>query len=111
MIAVLDQYATVIASYDIRRYRQYGNAYELILSIQFKDGSTLHARDYAFLDGSRKYAFHWQDKTGKLIRRWDNAEHHRHLATFPFHVHTATEVAESPPMTLDKVLPYIVVRL
>jgi len=33
------------------------------------------------------YRFHWQDKHGKLIKRWDNARHHPQLSSYPDHVH------------------------
>lgn len=38
-----------------------------------------------------KYSFHWQDMTGKLLKRWDNAAHHRELSTSPHHVHDGKE--------------------
>lgn len=107
MIAAFDSFAEIIASYDIKRYRQYGGAYEFVAVVYFKDNSALHIRDYVFIDGTHKYAFHWQGQHQNPIRRWDNAEHYQHLATFPFHVHTPTTIDESPPMTLHKVLEYI----
>ena len=107
MIAILDSFIEIIASYDIKKYRQYGGAYELVAVVYLVDNSSLHIRDYLFIDGSRKYAFHWQDQKQNLIRRWDNAEHYPHLASFPFHVHTPDAVEDSPPMTLRKVLEFI----
>ena len=107
MMATLTAFAEIIAAYDIKRYRQYGGAYEFVAVVDFIDDSTLHIRDYLFNDGSRKYAFHWQDREHKIIRRWDNAEHYPNLATFPFHVHTAATVEVSPPMTLYRVLEHI----
>jgi hypothetical protein len=107
MIATFQFFAEIIVSYDIKRYRQYGGAYELVAVVHFTNNSSLHIRDYVFIDGSRKYAFHWQDQDQNLICRWDNTEHYPHLATFPFHVHTPSSVDESPPMTLYKVLDYI----
>jgi hypothetical protein len=29
-----------------------------------------------------KYRHHWQDRDGRLIRRWDNAPHYRDIDTF-----------------------------
>ncbi|NUO82617.1 hypothetical protein HUU05_21305, partial [candidate division KSB1 bacterium] len=107
MTATIKVFADIIAAYDIKRYRQYGGAYEFVAAVDFTDGSTLYIRDYLFGDGSRKYAFHWEDREHKLIRRGDNAEHYPHLTTFPFHVHTTATVEEAPPMTLHKVLEYI----
>jgi len=34
-----------------------------------------------------KYSYHWQEKTSKLLKRWDNAAHHPKLSTNPHHVH------------------------
>lgn len=107
MIAILNSFVEIIASYDIKKYRQYGGAYEFVAVVHFTDNSSLHIRDYLFIDGSRKYAFHWQDQQQNLIRRWDNAEHYPHLPSFPFHVHTPDAVEASPPMTLHKVLESI----
>lgn len=36
---------------------------------------------------TEEYTFHWQDSKGKLIRRWDNANHHPEIENFPYHVH------------------------
>ena len=37
-----------------------------------------------------KYSFHWQDAAGQLLKRWDNAAHHREISTHPHHVHDPT---------------------
>ena len=92
MISTFEKYRDIVDSYSIKRYRQFGRAHEFTAIVYFKDHSYLHIRDYIFLDGSRKYSFHWQDKDKSLIRRWDNAEHHKHLPTFPFHVHTPSDM-------------------
>lgn len=43
-----------------------------------------HVEDTVHLAG---YRFHWQDKEGILIKRWDNVKHHPELETFLDHVH------------------------
>jgi hypothetical protein len=30
-----------------------------------------------------KYRHPWQDQTGRLIKRWDNAPHYPHMPSFP----------------------------
>lgn len=107
MIGIIEAHAQIITSYEIKRFRQYGGAYEFVAQIDFVDGSILHVRDYVFLNGDRKDSFHWLDEQLQLIRRWDNSPHHPHLSMFPFHVHTPSSVEESLPMTLQKVLAYI----
>jgi hypothetical protein len=59
-----------------------------------------------------KYRYHLQALNGQLISRWDNAEHHRRMSTFPHHRHDGQGVVHpsSPmdiPAILDAILPYI----
>ena len=52
------------------------------------------------------YRFHWQDREGKIIKRWDNARHHSELMTFPYHIHLGSDgnVNESANVDMSKVL-------
>ncbi|QTA87888.1 toxin-antitoxin system TumE family protein [Desulfonema magnum] len=62
----------------------------------------------AYVDESeRNYSFHWQDADDRLIIRWDNAPHHRHIKTYPNHKHIEGEVRESFEITLNDVPTYI----
>ena len=38
-----------------------------------------------------KYRHHWQDREGRLRKRWDNAPHHPEIDTFPDHLHDGAE--------------------
>jgi len=78
------------------------------------DGSVLQIREY--IDTKYKtekvnYAYHYQDKDGKLIFRYDNA-HHRPALEFIDHKHltddTITECAE-PDLAdvIDEVISYL----
>lgn len=42
----------------------------------------------------------------KLITRWDNANHHKHISTYPHHIHIGAEnnIVESIDITLNDVL-------
>ena len=48
---------------------------------------------------------------GKLIRRWDNAPHHRELPNFPHHFHDENDVLSSEDVNLADVLMYIETKL
>jgi hypothetical protein len=48
------QYADIIQSLEVERFRIVGASYELRAIIELKDGSTLFVKDYLFLDGTRK---------------------------------------------------------
>lgn len=56
-----------------------------------------------------KYSFHWQDVTGELRMRWDNAPHHPEVTTHPHHVHDGSETNVMPhvPVTFEEVLGII----
>lgn len=56
-----------------------------------------------------KYGYHLQTKSGSLVIRWDNAEHHTEIKTFPYHVHVTEEknVEPSEPMNLKTALEKI----
>ena len=53
-----------------------------------------------------KYSFHWQDATGQLLKRWDNAAHHPELSTNPDHVHDGAEdnVRPHEPISAEEAL-------
>ena len=56
-----------------------------------------------------KYRHHWQDRTGRLIKRWDNAPHHPHVPSFPHHLHDGAEdnVVEHPPIDALQILHFV----
>jgi hypothetical protein len=88
---IVQQFADIVACYVVTEYRRYGSAMSFAARVDFNDGSVLFIRDYLFMDGKRKYSFHWQDKSGALRSRWDNAPHHRNIITFPHHRHHQDE--------------------
>ena len=54
------------------------------------------------------YSFHWQSANERLVKRWDNVEHHTEIDTFPYHIHLSDgTVVSSVPMNLKKVLAEI----
>jgi hypothetical protein len=51
-----------------------------------------------------RYRHHWQDASGHLLKRWDNAPHHAEISSFPDHLHDGSEqnvVAHGPISALD----------
>lgn len=70
-----------------------------------KDGSTLFVNE-AIGENWREYSYHWQ-KDGKIIRRWDNAPHHKDLVNFPHHVHDGNDILSGEDVNLTDVLNFI----
>lgn len=69
------------------------------------DGSELElAERFTYTRGGPvidKYSYHWQGHDGALICRWDNAPHHREVATFPHHQHVGNDDNVQPHLPLD----------
>ncbi len=108
---VVEKFQDIIKKYKIKNYEKFGNARALIARIEFVDSSILYVREYIFLNGKRKYSFHWQDKEGQLIVRWDNSPHHSHIKTFPHHKHIGNRVMESEEIYLEDVVAFIEKKL
>ena len=106
---LLAQHASLIQEVTIERFRMIETAHELRASITLVDGSALHVRDYVFRDGTRKYAYHWQSRRGRLRRRWDNSGHWPDLPSHPHHVHVGSpmHVVASSVRDLSGALQFI----
>lgn len=92
---LITDHNSMIADVKIEDFRRFESAYSLVAVITFIDESVLHIKDYLFVDGRRKYSYHWQDNSGKLITRWDNSPHHPQVHTFPHHKHLPESVEPS----------------
>lgn len=91
LLELTRQYADIIQDMEVERLRVLGASYELRASIVMQDGSTLFVKDYLFVDGTRKYAYHWQDREGHLLRRWENAPHWQAVASHLHHQRMGAE--------------------
>ena len=113
MLNLIKRYMPPIVNYRIDRYEHEGALLRINLQILFVDNSVLRVKEYRFLDGSRKYSYHWADADAVLKIRWDNAEHWPDIPTFPHHKHIGTDsnVQVSTETGLESVLKQIVTIL
>jgi hypothetical protein len=86
-----------ILSFDDRR-----NAWFLRGDIYFIDNSRLHVRELCIRQGNPvkiAYAYHYQDSSGRMVFRYDNAPHYPDIPTAPHHKHIseANVIAAYPP--------------
>jgi hypothetical protein len=77
----------------------------------FKDETVLHFIEFVNVKDSiqvYKYSYHYHDREGELIFRYDMDPHHREIDTFPHHKHVYPDalIKTSVP-TLAKVLDEI----
>lgn len=84
--------------------------------IYFMDGSVLFFIEFVNVKDKTeryKYSYHYQDKTGNFIFRYDMAPHHKEIKSFPHHKHFKSEkiIESSDPsliMVLDEIEDLIV---
>ena len=64
------------------------------------------------IKAKRRYAYHWQNKEGRLIIRWDNAPDWE-VETFPHHKHVEAKRSVKPSYerTIEQVLNVIAKKL
>ncbi|MCX5814291.1 MAG: DUF6516 family protein [Proteobacteria bacterium] len=70
-------------------------------SILFMDSSTLDiaifAKELHKGLSIEKYRFHYMDKQGQMLFRYDNAPHHPELSSFPDHKHIENNTIPAAP--------------
>lgn len=103
----IEEISGIIAGFSVSEHRRYGAGSSFVAKVRFKDGSLLHIKDYLFLDGKRKYSYHWQDANGNLISRWDNSPHHKEIPTYPHHRHMSDGITESNEWNIREILKII----
>lgn len=103
---LIKKYKDIIKDYQIKKFRIVEYCRELVAIINIDDNSVLFVRDYVF-ESEHKYSYHWQNKNGNLIMRWDNKPHWKNLENFPHHKHIKDKVKPSKENNLEKVLEVI----
>ncbi|MBI3737961.1 MAG: hypothetical protein HY258_02825 [Chloroflexi bacterium] len=72
--------------------------------LTFASGHALHLAEYVVVRGDQvvrlKYRYQLLTAENKPLARWDNAPHHKLVATFPDHWHDATDHAR-PSRTMS----------
>lgn len=70
-----------VSSYRVLRREVAPSDGKLRIKVLLSDGGAAELFEYVTeAEGrvtTRRYSFHWQDAQGKLVRRWDNAPHHK----------------------------------
>lgn len=104
----------LVSSFDVIRERLTLTDGHLRARLTLSDDSLLEISEYVQVsaDGQIKvatYSYHLADRSGNLIRRWDNAPHFPTLSDFPHHIHDGPNdtVSSGQPMSIFVVLDEI----
>jgi hypothetical protein len=100
--------STVVATYSLDTVQLSPNTGYVEGEITFIDGSRLIFFEFlrqtaAGLD-REKYRYHFVDISDQLVFRYDDAPHHRRVATFPHHKHLPPSVTDSSAPGFAEVL-------
>lgn len=105
---VIDAHPSVLSSTLQKQIGPDSRSVYLKGSIIFTDRSVLdisifavESRNTIIID---KHRYHYMDKRGHLVFRYDNAPHHRELSTFPHHKHLPDRVVSAPAPSLQEIL-------
>jgi hypothetical protein len=86
----------VVLRYEIRRQDMQLGFGSIRVKVWLREGELLELAEAVADMGvgleRLKYSYHWQDKDGSLLKRWDNAPHFPDLPHFPHHIHTTDDV-------------------
>jgi len=84
---LITSYNDIIAIAELEEFEVTFNERFIRGIITFIDGSRLHFLEYIGIINNisikLKYRYHYEDAEGNMIFRYDNAPHHRNIATFP----------------------------
>lgn len=95
-----------VKSYELLDFKQGMDFHFLKVKAELENDTSLHIKVY-ISEKEYDYSYHWQDKDGKLIIRWDNSPQHRELRTYPHHKHISGRIEESSEIDLGNVLKEI----
>lgn len=83
----------------------------LRIRVRLADNSVLEISEALTLEEGAltwlSYRYHWQDATGRLILRYDNAPHYPGIESFPHHKHVGEIVVASDRPAIFDVLAEI----
>lgn len=107
----------VVSRFEIIRERYTADDGYLRVQAVLADGGRLEFSEYVQISAAAEidvvtYSYHWTDRNGSLIQRWDNTPHHPGLPNFPHHVHFGPTgaVMSGGPMSIFAVLAEIAQR-
>ncbi|OQY32077.1 MAG: hypothetical protein B6I38_05030 [Anaerolineaceae bacterium 4572_5.1] len=98
--------STIVATVEIVTERIAENRGYFRAHMNLINGDFLEVSEYFAIQAGQsstiEYRYQWMDggKT-KLIKRWDNAEHHPNLANFPHHIHIGDKKQVVPGRSLS----------
>ena len=87
IVNLVERYDKLVQAWSVREFDRVGPNLRFKGKVIFIDDSVLFIRQVVLGETTFKYAYHWQNREGQLISRWDNSPHWPEVATYPHHKH------------------------
>ena len=96
----------IVLEFKIHEFKLFDQGFYLKIHAILKNNTELHIREYSDAM-ERAYSYHWQGEDKKLIMRWDNAPHHKHVESYPHHVHVGEKVSPNIYIACTEIMKMI----
>jgi hypothetical protein len=103
----LEEYADIVEGIDTLEILEEEQIAKTKAKLRLFDGSVLQIRRIRVEGRLEAYSYNWLRPDGTTIVGWDNAPHHKEIATFPHHRHTETGIESSEETDILEVLKFI----
>lgn len=100
----------IVKKYDVLTFEVFEGGFYIKIRASLINDTELYIREYSDVN-ERNYSYHWQDSNRQLLMRWDNAGHHRHIETYPHHVHHSSNILTSYHISCEEILKDIEDRI
>jgi len=106
-------YSPIISTYHIREKKILAREGYIRIKAQLTNDDIFEAFEFVIMVEEAiniiTYRLQWHKYNGALMGRWDNAEHHKEVYTFPYHFHDGISggVLSSEKMSIKKALDVI----
>jgi hypothetical protein len=98
--------SNIVKDYNVPILEFFEGGFYIKIKVTLKNDTELYIREYSDVN-VRNYSYHWQESNNKLLIRWDNSVHHKHIETYPHHLHQDNNVLPSYQISCEEILKVI----
>ncbi len=104
---IVNEYSDLIESVESFSFSEEEKVSQLKAKLRLFDGTILWIREVRIKGNLEAYSYYWLNSDEKLIIGWDNAPHHKDIASFPHHRHVGSRIESSQERNFKDALNFI----
>ncbi len=98
--------SNIVKDFTVPVLEFFEDGFYIKIKVILNNNTELYIREYSDIN-VRNYSYHWQESNRKLLARWDNSARHKHIETYPHHLHQGNNVLPSYQISCDEILKII----